>query len=181
MESKPVNPFPIPPETCSAVREYISSDVLKACISSLHDPYFVESQKDIGALIASILVNYSAVTSTPRNMLTSLPTIKEQDVLQTIDYISRPAVHHRQQRALVLDLLKDLKGISISEMGKLSKDTPSKPESRFRRPQRSKMTQQFMTAPDPSRMASDGPVPNGAEDKRTTPDLEGVATMFEGK
>lgn len=179
-ESKPTNPFPIPPETSNAIREFISSDVLKACISSLHDPYFVESQKDIGALIATILVNYSSVTPTPRDIIISLPGIKEQDVLQTIDYISRPGMAHRQQRSLVLDLLKDLKGVSISEMGRLSKGTPSKSESRFKRPQRSKMAQQFMNSPAPSGMASEVAA-TGAEDRRKTPDLEGVASMFEGK
>lgn len=173
---KPANPFPIPPETSNAIREFISSDVLKACIGSLHDPYFVESQKDIGALIAAILANYSSSTSTPRDVLMSLPSIKEQDVLKTIEYVSRPGMAPRQQRALVLDLLKDLKGVSISEMGRLSNGTPSKSESRFKRPQRSKMTQQFMSAPAPSGMAG---APPGAEDRKT-PDLEGVASMFEG-
>jgi exportin-5 len=180
-ESKPTNPFPIPPETSSAIREFISSDVLKSCISSLHDPYFVESQKDIGALIATILVNYSSATLTPRDVLMSLPNIKEQDVLQTIEYISRPGMAHRQQRSLVLDLLKDLKGVSISEMGKLSKGMPSKSESRFKRPQRSKMAQQFMTAPGPSGMAGDVAAAAGTEDSRKTPDLDGVASMFEGR
>ena len=180
-ESKQANTFLIPSETASAIREFISSDVLKACISSLHDPYFVESQKDIGALIATILVNYSRSTSTPRDILMSLPNIKEQDVLQTMDYISQPGMAHRQQRSLVLDLLKDLKGVSISEMGKLSKGTPSKSESRFKRPTRSKMAQQFMTTPTTSGMEGDSVAPAGAEDRRKTPDLEGVASMFEGK
>jgi exportin-5 len=180
-EPKPANPFPIPPETSTAIREFISSDVLKACIASLHDPYFVESQKDIGALIATILVNYSSNTSTPRDVLMSLPSIKEHDVSKTIEYISRAGMAHRQQRALVLDLLKDLKGVSISEMGKLSKGTPSKSESRFKRPQRSKMAQQFMTAPAPSETAGDMAAPPGAEDRRKTPDLEGLASMFEGR
>ncbi|KAB5542622.1 armadillo-type protein [Coniochaeta sp. 2T2.1] len=178
---QPANAFPIPPETSSAIREFISSDVLKACISSLHDPYFVDSQKDIGALIAAILANYSSATTTPRDILLSLPGIKEQDVVQTIEYVSRPNMSHRQQRGLVLDLLKDLKGVSISEMGKLSKATPSRAESRFKRPQRSKMAQQFMSAQAPSGMAGDvAAAPGGAEDRRKTPDLEGIASMFEG-
>jgi exportin-5 len=180
-EPKAASSFPIPADTATAIRDFISSDVLKACIGSLHDPYFVESQKDIGALIATILLNYSSATSTPRDVLVSLPSIKEEDVSKTIDYISRPGVAHRQQRALVLDLLKDLKGVSISEMGKLNKDATAKAESRFKRPQRTKMAQQFMTAPAPSGMAGDGTGPAAAEDRRKTPDLEGVASMFEGR
>lgn len=180
-DSKRTDPFPIPPETCSAIREYISSDVLKACISSLHDPYFVDSQKDIGSLIATILVNYSRLTPTPADILMSLPSINKQDVRQTMEYISQPGMAHRQQRSLVLDLLKDLKGVSISEMGKLSKGNPGKSESRFKRPARSKMAQQFMTAPAASGMAGDGVLAAGAEDGRKTPDLEGVASMFEGQ
>jgi len=163
--------FPIPEETSQAIREFISSDVMKACITSLHDPYFVESQKDLGSLIASVLVCYCPLTPTPRDVILSLPGIKPQDADQTIDYISRPGLQPRQQRALVLDLLKDLKGVSISEMGRLSKGM----DARSKRIPRSKMAQEFMTAPAPAT----GPVGGGAEAGRKTPDLEGVASMFD--
>ncbi len=141
---------PIPEDTCKEIREFLSSDVLKAAISSLHDPYFVESQKDIGSLIAAILAHYCRFTPTPRDILISLPSIKQQDVDQTIEYISRPGLHNRQQRAIVLDLLKDLKGVSISEMGRLSKSVGTRSEVRNnRRAPRSKMAQEFMTPSNP--------------------------------
>ncbi|KAL1881361.1 hypothetical protein VTK73DRAFT_4368 [Phialemonium thermophilum] len=160
--------FPVPEETASAIREFIASDVLKACITSLHDPYFVDSQRDLGSLIASILVHYCPVSSTPRNILTTLPNIKPHDVDQTINYMLQPGLHPRQQRALVLDLLKDLKGVSIAEMGKLNRAT------RPRRVHRSKMAQEFMTAPP----TTAGVVAPGAAENRGSPDLEGVAGMF---
>ena len=34
-----------------SIREFISTDVLKACISSLNEPYFVDLQKDLAQLI----------------------------------------------------------------------------------------------------------------------------------
>lgn len=159
--------FPIPPETSHAIREFISSDVLKACITSLHDAYFVESQKELGSLIAAILVWYNTLTPTPRDVILSLPGIKQHEVDQTIDHISRPGLQSRQQRALVLDLLKELKGVSISEMGKLDKSIGVGADARSKRIPRSKMAQEFMTAPAPAAGAG-----------RKTPDLEGVAGMF---
>lgn len=120
---------------------------------------------------------YSPVTQTPRDVLYSLPNIKQQDVNSTIEYVCRPGSHSRQQRALVLDLLKDLKGVSISEMGKLSKSVGIKPDSSrsVKKTTRSKMAQEFMTAPVPTG-------PTGATGqtggRRESPDLEGVAGLF---
>jgi exportin-5 len=159
--------FPIPESTALEIREFICTDVLKAAISSLHDPYFVESQKDLGTLIASILVSYSPVTTTPRSILSSLPSIRQDDVDSTIAYVSRPGLPSRQQRAAILDLLKDLKGVSISEMGKLAKSLGVRASKKTGR---SKMAQEFMTAAEPAGGNSNA--------GRKTPDLEGVAGMF---
>lgn len=162
--------FPIAEETAREIREFISTEVLKAAISSLHDAYFVDSQKDLGSLIAHILYYYSPLTPTPRTILVSLPGIKEDDVDQAIKYISGQNLHSRQQRAIVLDLLKDLKGVSISELGKLSKSGVGGSSSSSRgKAKRSKMAQEFMTP------ATTGPA--GAP-RGKTPDLEGVAGMF---
>ena len=167
----PPDDFPIPEETAREIREFISTEVMKAAISSLHDPYFVESQKDLATLIASILISYTPLTATPRNILASLPNIKETDVDQAIEYISRAGLHTRQQRAVILDLLKDLKGVSISEMGKLNKSLGIRPEPRAKKSHRSKMAQEFMTA---ELAVTD----TGASTDRKSPDLEGVAGMF---
>ena len=149
----------MPPETASAIREFVSSDVLKACIASLHEPYFVDLQKELGSLIASILACYCPVTSTPRQVLVSFANIREQDADTTIEYLSRPGLHTRQQRALVLDLLKDLKGVSISEMGKLSKTAGMRAEGSrsSKRSLRSKMAQEFSTSMEhPALLPRDG-------------------------
>jgi exportin-5 len=101
---------------------------------------------------------YSPVTNTPKQILLSLPGIEERSVDKCIDYIMRQGVHQRQQRALVLDLLRDVKGVSISEQGRITK-SPS-----VVRKERSKMQQEFMKEqPEP---------------KQTSPSLEGVAGLF---
>ncbi|KAF6810057.1 nuclear import and export protein [Colletotrichum musicola] len=166
---------PISPDAATAIREYISSDVLRACITSFHEPYFVDLQKDLASLIASIVVYYSSLTSTPRDVLLQLPNIRVADLDKLNEFVSKPAAHSRQQRALVLDLLKDLKGVSIAEMGKLPKNGGS--FGRTKRSNRSKMAQEFMTPANESTTRS-GEV-SGA--RRGTPDgLEGVANLFDG-
>lgn len=146
----------------ASIREFISTDVLKACISSLNEVYFVDLQKDLAQLIASILLYYSKLTTTPRQILLSLPGVEEKAVDKCVDYLMRPGTQQRQQRALVLDLLRDLKGISISEQGRISK-----PASQARK-ERSKMQQEFMKE-QPAQTANGG----------ASPDLEGVASMLE--
>ena len=168
--------FPIPEQTAGEIREFISTEVLKAAISSLHDPYFVETQKDLGSLIASILVNYCPLTSTPRDILASLPNIKQDEVDHAIEVASRPGLHSRQQRAVILELLRHLKGVSISEMGKLNKSPGVRPDARTnKKSSRSKMAQEFMTA---DANASGGVGHAGTVARRQSPALEGVAIMF---
>lgn len=162
--------FPIPEDTANAVREFISTDVLKACITSLHDPYFVELQRELGNVMAAIVANYSPLTQTPRDVLCSLGSIKPEEVDGCIANIGRAVSNPRLQRGHILDLLKDLKGVSISEMGKLQK---SSDPSGFKKKSsgRSKMAQEFMTAP-PSNGRAGG--------RRDSPDLTGVAGLFDG-
>ncbi|KAK3301482.1 armadillo-type protein [Chaetomium fimeti] len=173
----PLEDFPIPEDTAREIREYISMEVMRAAISSLHDPYFVDSQRDLGALIAYILAYYSSLTPTPRNILVSLPNIKPEDVDRTIQNVSQPGVQSRQQRALVLELLEDLKGVSISEMGKLTKSLGVRPGSSrgSKKSTRSKMAQEFMT---PNGGSGTGGAADGSAGRNKTPDLDGVAGMF---
>ncbi|KAI2627520.1 ARM repeat-containing protein [Hypoxylon sp. NC1633] len=162
----------IPPSTAAAIREYISSDVMKACITSIHEPYFVELQKEFASLVATIVVTYTNYTTTARDVLTSLPNMKQADVDRGIAYMMGSETNLRSQRGVILQLLGDLKGVSVSEMGKLNKSvgtslakTPS-----AKRPIRSKLAQHYMTAP--------APILNGPDDKNGD-NLEGVATLFE--
>jgi exportin-5 len=148
----------------ASIREFISTDVLKACISSLNEPYFVELQKDLAQLIASILIYYSPQTATPRQILLSLPGIESKSVDKCIDYIMRPGMQQRQQRALVLDLLRDIKGVSISEAGRITKSAA------VVRKERSKMQQEFMKVET---------VEIRGKNELNPEVLEGVAGMFE--
>jgi exportin-5 len=148
----------------SSIREFISTDVLKACISSLNEHYFVELQKELAQLIASILICYSPITTTPRQILLSLPGIQEKSVDKCIEYLMRQGVQQRQQRALILDLLRDLKGVSISEQGRITKSASTV------RKERSKMQQEFL---------KEAPQPQGPNNRVPSPSLEGVASMFD--
>ena len=171
---------PVPAEISSAIREYIASDVLKACITSFHEPYFVEVQKELASLIASIVVYYGAVSNTPRDILLSLPNVNPAELERLTPYMAKPSSHTRQQRAIVLDILRDLKGVSVSEMGKLAKTTGLGSTSKSKKSNRSKMAQGFMNAPAESEAgATRG---NGvAAPRRSTPEaLDGVANLFDG-
>lgn len=162
---------PIPPEKAAPIREYISSEVLRACVTSFHEPYFVDLQKDLASLIAAIVVYYGPITSTPRDILLSLPNVRAKDLDRLSEFSAKPGFQTRQQRALVLHLLKDLKGVSIAEMGKLPKSSVAPAPKKTTR---SKMAQEFMTP------ANDGgtkqPPMVGVDDER----LEGLASLFDG-
>ena len=127
--------------TNAVIREFIADHVLRAAITALNDNYFVEQQKDLAALIATIWVAYGLsnttfrkttgyegthaeetppLTQTPRNLLLSLPGMEQQRV----DAVGRQLMltggiggHHRQQRALVLGLLEGVRGVRVSELG----------------------------------------------------------------
>lgn len=142
------------------VREFLSTEVLKACITSLHDSYFVDLQKDLSQLIASIIIIYAPRTETPRQILYSLPSIPAEKVDQAIQQLYKAHQNTRQQRAIVLDLLESLRGVSISEQGRIAKPDPKKI--------RSAIEESYMTVD----MQGDGQV------KEKSPDLGGIADMF---
>lgn len=161
---------PIPPERASPIREYISSEVLRACVTSFHEPYFVDLQKELASLIAAIVVYYGPLTATPRDVLLSLPNVRAKDLDRLGEFAAKPGSQTRQQRALVLHMLKDLKGVSIAEMGRLPKSSMPAPQKKTTR---SKMAQEFMTPADES--VSKHPPTGGVEDER----LEGLANLFD--
>lgn len=178
-----VDNTPIPEETASMIREYISSEVLKACISSFHEPYFVDLQKELASLIAAIVVHYSPITASPRDVLLSLPGVKPEDADRLGAYTARPGAHTRQQRSIVLDMLKDLKGVSVSEMGKVQKSIGfggGGTSGRSKKTSRTRMAQAFMSAPEPQHSQEAGR-PGGTNGQRGgTPEaLEGVSNLFD--
>ncbi|CAK3972011.1 related to nuclear transport receptor CRM1 MSN5 (importin beta superfamily) [Lecanosticta acicola] len=107
-------------ETAHQVREFISDEVLKACITSLNEPYFADLQKDLAALISQIILLYSSKTTTPRSILLSLPDMPEVKVDKAIHRVCKTQ-NERQQRALVLELLEGVRGVSIYEQGKVNR------------------------------------------------------------
>ena len=146
---------PVEPE----VREFVSTEILKSCITSLHDPYFVELQRDFAGLIACILINYSPRTETPKKILLSLPEMSADKVDRAIRHLLKAQSNSRQQRAIILDLLEGFRGVAIHEQGKLPRPDPKK--------MRSKLQEKYMT------------VNMQTEPKREpSPDLTGVAGMF---
>ncbi|KAK5113493.1 hypothetical protein LTR62_003362 [Meristemomyces frigidus] len=106
------------------VREFICTEVLKACITSLHEPYFADMQKDLAALIAHIINLYqnAQLTDTPRQVLLSLPDMSERKIEKAFAKIAGKGGSERQQRAVVLDLLDGVRGVSIYEAGKVGRD-----------------------------------------------------------
>ena len=156
-----------PPNSTSTVitiREFISSEVLMACIASVHEPYFVDMQKDLAQLIASIWVLYGSSSSTPRSVILSLPGMTDLKVKNTEEALIR-STSSRQQRALILDLLDSLRGVSIAEQGKI---LDSREE---RRRARSALQERYMTSEMEGQQNTKVNINDG-------PDLEGIADLL---
>lgn len=150
--------------TTATIREFISSEVLKACITSVHEPYFVDMQKDLASLIASIWVLYGSSSPTPRTVMLSLPGIDPQRVAYAENALLR-SNSARQQRALILELLEGLRGVSIAEQGKIL-------DSRVeRRKTRSALQEKYMKNEMDGQQTTKVDINDG-------PDLGGIADMF---
>lgn len=117
----PSSSLNIDPDTARTAREYISSSVVKAAITSLNEPYFTELARDLAALIAAVCVHYSRSTSTPRDVLLSLPGMSPERVDRTLaDPVFAPgAPEGRTQRNMMLELLEGVRGRSIWEEGRI--------------------------------------------------------------
>ncbi|PGH23822.1 hypothetical protein AJ80_02070 [Polytolypa hystricis UAMH7299] len=154
---------PVDTPTAATIREFISTDILKACITSVHEPYFVDMQKDLAQLIASIWILYGPSSNTTRSIMLSLPGLTEAKVAETENLLLR-STSTRQQKALILNLLEGLRGVSISEQGRISG-----PEDR--RKARTAMQARYMTTEMEGQEGDRVDINNG-------PDLTGVADMF---
>ena len=142
------------------VREFLSSEVLKSCITSVNDAYFVDAQRDLAMLIAGIVTTYSPMTNTARNILCSLPSTTETKVDHLLIQLNNTRANHRQQRALVLVFLENIRGISVSEQGKVGKPDTRKIRS-------AAMQERYMTVEI---------VPKA--ERQPSPELAGISTMF---
>lgn len=147
-------------ESSTSIREFISRNVLMACISSLNESYFVDLQRDLAHCIVSILVWYSEESDTPRQVLLSIPKLQDGAVDRCLEYINRPSTHVKQQRAMVLELLSEIKGVSISEQGRINKSAVTA------RKERSKMQQKYVNESSGNTKVTGSPV------------LDSISSMF---
>jgi exportin-5 len=124
------------------VGDFICTEVLKACISSLNEPYFVDMQKDLAMLITQIIVLYSPRSQRPREVIASLPSMDPNAVDSTIrTLLSQPAKSERSQRSMVLQLLERVRGVSIHEAGKIDR---GKELAAAKKGRQSNVPQQYM-------------------------------------
>lgn len=136
-----------------------------ACITSVHEPYFVDMQRDLAQLIASIWVLYGSTSPTPRSIILSLPGLSETDVANTEAALVQ-STSARQQRALILDLLEGLRGVSVAEQGKIL-------GNQERRRAKSALQEKYMSTNEMEVQQTATKV-----DVNDGPDLSGVADMF---
>lgn len=121
----------------TAVREFISSEMLKAAINSLNDGYFADYHHHLAILIALIFLSFGLPahvaatetqsahdrprwTSTPYDVLCSIPGINQEKVDRTGFELTQLTLvgKRRTMSALILSLLEDVKGVRVSELGK---------------------------------------------------------------
>jgi exportin-5 len=143
----------------SPIRDYFCHDILKSAITSLHEPYFVDCQKELASLIAGILHLDDQI---PRSIILSLPGMADEfrvdRKLAKLHTANRQ--DERMQRSIVLDLLSSIKGVSIHEQGRIVRPNKDK--------KRTALMEQYMCVEADQK----GIVRGGS------PGLAGVADMF---
>lgn len=135
------NVLVVDPAAAAGVRGFFTTEVLMACLGSLHDAYFADVHKDIAALIVAILVHFAPASrsataavapSAPeledpaRAVLLSLPGMTPAVVDGHLASIRVTSVGpkatlplERARRAEVLALLEGVRGVSMYELGKV--------------------------------------------------------------
>ena len=125
-------------QDAAAVREFISTEMLKAAISSLNDGYFADYQQHLSILIAIIWISLGlpahvaatehkpahdrpAWTDTPRNVLLSIPGLDPAQVDQAGAQLAQITLAGKQKvmKAIILKLLENVRGVRVSELGKI--------------------------------------------------------------
>ncbi|KAF2122033.1 armadillo-type protein [Lophiotrema nucula] len=142
----------------SPIRDFFCDLILKSAITSLHEPYFVDCQKDLASLIAAII---QLDEEMPRSIILSLPGMADVNRVDRRLAKLRSANRNddRFQRSVVLDLLSSVRGVSIHEQGKIARAPPKK---------KTAFQEQYMSVDQPPTIQ-----------RGTSPGLEGVAGMFE--
>ena len=141
----------------SPIRDFYCIDILQAAITSLHEPYFVDIQKDLAGLIAAIIHLDEDI---PRSIIMSLPGMpdKAYRVDRKLAVLRGANQSERMQRSVVLDLLSSVRGVSIHEQGKIERTKPKK---------KTAVQEQYMSVDEQPTII-----------RGTSPGLAGVADMF---
>ncbi|KAK5942806.1 karyopherin [Knufia obscura] len=170
-------------QDAAAVREFISTEMLKASINSLNDGYFADYHQALAILIALIWLSFGlpahvaatetqsahdrpAWTETPRSVLLSIPGLNATKIDDAGMQLAQLTLAGKQRtmRAIILNLLENVRGVRVSELGKYdNKQERSGLLEKYK--QRDALGMQGM---------EEGSHRNGDEG----PDLGGVADMF---
>ncbi|KAK5187991.1 karyopherin [Exophiala xenobiotica] len=172
-------------QAAAAVREFISTEMLKTAITCLNDGYFADHQQHYAQLIATIWVSYGLpahvpategtpahdrppLTSTPRDVILSLPGMTESRVNNAASQLLQEGLAGRSKklRAIILSLLEGVRGVRLSELGKI--DT---------RQQQSKILEKYKQRELLGMQGVDG---GGKATGDDGVDFGGVADMFAG-
>lgn len=140
----------------SPAHDFLCSEVLRNAIHSFHEPFFVDSQRDLLKLITELIRFGGTIQQQIILSLTGLEMDREK-AQKMIEQIYGES-NDKKSRALVWELLSSIRGVSIHEMGKIQIAQPKKKEKR-----------EFMdTEGDPAQQIQRG----------GTPPLEGIGNMF---
>lgn len=140
----------------SAIRAFFCDPLLKNAISSLHEPYFVDCQKDLASLIAAIVL---LDDEGPRSIILGLPGMGDPARVERKLARLRRGADEKVQRSVVLDLLSSVRGVGIHELGRIE-----------RRKKRSGVQEMYMSVDEQQVGIVRG----------NSPELVGVADMFGG-
>jgi exportin-5 len=140
------------------VHDFICDELLKSAIMSLHEPYFVEQQRDLAALIVHIILLDGDLAG---RVICSLPVLSSQpDKVATAIERIQSCHSERVGRALVLELLEQIRGLSIHEMGRIGGPKKSKTHQKL-------LDQYAMSLDMPPKI-----------DRGGSPSLEGVGELL---
>ncbi|RMZ75728.1 hypothetical protein DV738_g5358, partial [Chaetothyriales sp. CBS 135597] len=129
-------------EQYAPVREYISDEMVRAAVMCIHDGYYAEYQQYYAQLIAIIWLYYGlptvlpgpatgsgasaeitrpALTNTPRNVLAQLPGMTDAKLVNAANDLLKEGIAGKAKklRAIILKLLDGVRGVRISELGKI--------------------------------------------------------------
>jgi len=140
----------------SPAHDFLCSEVLRNAILSFHEPFFVDSQRDLLKLISEIIRFDGTI---PQQIILSLTGLEmDREKANRAIAAIRSEANEKRAKGFVWELLSSIRGVSIHEMGKIQLATPKKKKAK----------REFMN--------TDG---DDIEIKRGgSPALEGVGDMF---